>query len=462
MGCGTMLMQPTISRSSRLPRAVAVCCCALLAFIAISGARGQNPTDETSVEGNVYDVARQPITGATVTTLDPAGHPGRSVATDSGGRFSFKAPKGMPLKMRVSKDGFRTRELELEPIEAARQNVEIELERAAGTAVAGPEFSDTPSFAVAGVTDWSDAGLHGSNVNAATSESLAKDTAELRSKSEAKTSVPASSGERHRILGDAREKEGDPLGAVREYAEAARIEPSEENYFAWGVELLLHRAASAAIEVLAKGAAAFPRSERMIEALAAAYYETGRFADAAEAMCRASDVNPRDEAPYLFLGRMEQAATEILPCSKEKLARFAADFPANPRANFYRGLLSWKQARQSRDPREFEQAERFLRRASQLDPSMGEAYVQLGLLYNARDKQQEALQAFEAAVKAAPELGSAHYQLSLAYRRAGKRSDAERELRRYEELRKSEEALREKERKEMRQFITVLRQPTAQ
>ena len=453
---------PTVfSRSSTLLRAAAVCCCALLAVITAATVRAQDLADQASIEGTVRDAAGQAIAGATVTPLDAAGHPGPSVVTDSNGRFSLKTAKGTRLKIRVSKNGSQTRALEVGPVDAGRKVIEVDLEPAAG-AVSGPEFSDAPSFAVAGITDWSDAGLHGSNATAAASESLAKDAAGLRSKGESDTGVPTGPAERHRILGDAREKEGDPLGAVREYAEAARLDPNEENYLAWGVELLLHRAAGAAIEVLAKGAAAFPRSERLIEALGAAYYQSGRFTEASEAMCRASDVNPKDEAPYLFLGRMEQAATETLPCSKEKLTRFAAEFPANPRANFYCGLLSWKQARRSRAPGEFEQAERFLRRASQLAPSMGEAYVQLGLLYNARGKPQEALQAFEAAVKATPESSGAHYQLSLAYRRAGRTSDAENEMRTYNELRKTEEARREKERKEMRQFITVLKQPAAQ
>jgi hypothetical protein len=42
------------------------------------------------------------------------------------------------------------------------------------------------------------------------------------------------------------------LGAVREDERAASLDGSEENDFAWGAELLLHRAAVPAIEVLAR------------------------------------------------------------------------------------------------------------------------------------------------------------------------------------------------------------------
>ena len=46
----------------------------------------------------------------------------------------------------------------------------------------------------------------------------------------------------HRLAGELDEKLGDPLAAVQEYERAARLDPSEQNYFAWGSELLLHRA----------------------------------------------------------------------------------------------------------------------------------------------------------------------------------------------------------------------------
>ena len=443
------------SKCPRPSRAAAICFCGLLAIMITVGAGAQNPTSETSIKGKICHAAGQPLAGATVTLINPAGHPGRSAVTDSSGRFSLNVPEEISYKLRVSKSGFQTREIDVRPKGAVREIVEVRLEPAPKAA---PEFSDAPSFTVAGVTDWSDAGLHGSTVNAAMSESLARDTAALGANS-TPASGPETPGDRHRILGDAKEKSGDPLGAVQEYAEAAKLEPSEQNYFAWGVELLLHRASSAAVEVLAKGSADFPDSARILEALGAAYYENGEFTNASEAMCRVSDLNPKDEAPYLFLGRMEQAANDVLPCSKVKLARFAENFPASPQANFYRGLLYWKQARQSQKAEDFTEAERFLQRAAQLDPALGQAYLQLGLLYSARSKQPEALHSFQAAAKASPELSGAHYQLSLAYRRAGRLSDAEREFQRYEELRKSEEAVREKERKEMRQFITVLKQP---
>jgi tetratricopeptide (TPR) repeat protein len=59
----------------------------------------------------------------------------------------------------------------------------------------------------------------------------------------------ADKAEVHRLLGDLDERLGDLLGAVRENEMAARLDPSEQNYFEWGTELLLHRAAGPAVEV---------------------------------------------------------------------------------------------------------------------------------------------------------------------------------------------------------------------
>ena len=56
-------------------------------------------------------------------------------------------------------------------------------------------------------------------------------------------------GELHDLLGQIDEKGGKSVAAVNEFETAAHLEPSEENLFDWGGELLLHRTYEPAIEV---------------------------------------------------------------------------------------------------------------------------------------------------------------------------------------------------------------------
>src|SRR5262249_61546659 len=99
-----------------------------------------------------------------------------------------------------------------------------------GAPDASVQFSDTPNFTVAGITDRSNMGLHGSDANVRTSDTLAKETAALKS---AEKSPKGGAGNTHRLAGDAKEKNGDPVGAVKEYEAAVEADPSEQNYFAW-------------------------------------------------------------------------------------------------------------------------------------------------------------------------------------------------------------------------------------
>jgi len=78
--------------------------------------------------------------------------------------------------------------------------------------------------------------------------------------------------ELHALLAEVRESEGQPVEAVREYQRAAEMEPSEENLFAWGAELLLHHADAPASEVFGKGHRLYPKSVRVLVGLGAAAY----------------------------------------------------------------------------------------------------------------------------------------------------------------------------------------------
>jgi tetratricopeptide (TPR) repeat protein len=422
-------------------------------------ASGQKPA---RVAGKVCTALGDPIADAVV-QLWP-GELGGALAeihTDRYGKFALIVSRAGKYQLLVAKAGFQNTVLpETEVVAGEDKLLDIVLKKAASgnaekSAAGGMQLSDEPNFTVAGVTDWSNVGLHGSDANVRTSESLAKETATLKSGERAVSSRTAGEAESHRLLGDAKEKSGDPVGAVNEYEKAVKIEPSEENYFAWGSELLLHRAGIAAVEVFHKGAEQYPKSARMRVALGAAYHTNGQYAEAAANLCEASDLNPADPQPYLFLGRMEIAATELLGCSDEKLRRFVTLQPQNPLANDYYGFLLWKQGRQIAHGDEFSRAESYYKKAIALDPKLGEVYLHLGMLYNARGDKNAALRAFEQGVAANPKLSAAHYQLSLAYRRAGESGKAEQQMKLYEELKHSEDVEVEKERREIRQFVTT-------
>jgi tetratricopeptide (TPR) repeat protein len=359
-----------------------------------------------------------------------------------------------------------------------------------GSARGAMEFEDKPNFTVAGVTDWNNTGMHGSDVNVRTSEALAKEMVALKTRGLVGKSTGGApslnSGESqetllaareqvrtmlakadtangHRLMGELDEQLGDSLEAVREYERAALMDPSEQNHFEWGTELLLHRADGPAAEVFTKGSHAHPDSARMLAGLGAALYAEGKREEAAGRLCEASDLKPADPAPYVFLGQMEKAATGVLACVEQKLARFAQEQPGNALANYYYGVTVWKRDRGSeKNAAGLQQAEALLEKAVNIDPQLGEAYLQLGILHSERGDFEQAIRDYQKAIEVNPQLGEAHYRVGSAYKRIGEESKAEQEFRAYEKIEKAETAAIESRRRELRQFLIILKdQPAA-
>lgn len=265
--------------------------------------------------------------------------------------------------------------------------------------------------------------------------------------------------ELHRLLGDLEEKLGNPLESVREYQRAAELDPSEPNLFDWGADLLIHRAFEPAIEVFTKGNRLFPHSARMLAGLGVAWYARGSYDQAAQCLCEASDLNPDDPNPYLFMGKMQSVETSQSDCQAERLARFAALQPENALANYYYALnLSTRKS--PGDASSSTQVESLLEKAIHLDAKLGPAYLQLGILYSGRGDSSKATSAFEKAIEANPQLEEAHYRLSQTYRRGGEILKAQRELRLYEQIKKEKEDEVERQRREIPQLVYTLRDQT--
>jgi tetratricopeptide (TPR) repeat protein len=318
------------------------------------------------------------------------------------------------------------------------------------------EFADKPDFVVAGVTDWTAVGGHGSDISLRTSEALARETLTLKPDTRSANPQEANmaEGEHHRTLGDLDEKKGDPLAAVHEYEQAVRLDPSEENYFAWGSELLLHRAVWQAVEVFKQGSKAYPKSARMLAGLGTALFAGARYDDSAASLCSASDLNPGDPEPYTFMGRIDIVSPNPLACVEPRLARFWQEHPTNAQANYLYAMAIWKG--HLHDAKALDRVEVLLSKAISLNPKYASAYLQLGILSFSEHNLEKAIGYYRKAIEADPQMGEAHYRLGVAYDRAGAPEKAKLEFQLHDEIEKSEAAEVERQRREVKQFSVVL------
>jgi tetratricopeptide (TPR) repeat protein len=272
---------------------------------------------------------------------------------------------------------------------------------------------------------------------------------------------PQRKAELHHLLGDLDEKISNPLEAVQEYQRAAELNPSEANLFDWATDLLMHRAYEPAIEVFTKGNRLFPRSARMLAGLGVAWYARGAYDQAAERLCEASDLNPDDPNPYLFLGKMQSVRTTQSECLLERLRRFVKLQPGNALANYYYALGLWNRHESLGSTENLVPVESLLEKAVHLDPKFGAAYLQLGILYAERGDSAKAIAAYQRATDENPQLEEAHYRMAQVYGRTGAKSKAEAELQLYQQLSKKSSEEAEHERHEIQQFVYTLRNPTS-
>lgn len=433
------------------------------------------------IQGTVADSEGHAIPGASVRLQTGSGSLVRETVSDAAGHFLIAAPAA-DYVLRIQRTKFRE---SLQPVELSVKTpgtLSVVLSRSnAPVAESKPraqlQFSDTTDFTVAGITDYTAAGGHGSDVNLRTSEALAKDTHRLageasqpnaydkaanrepllRERDQLRVSLESSDrADLHRALGDVSEELNDPLSAVHEYERAAQLNPDEANYFAWAAELLAHRAIQPAVEVFRKGIASYPQSERMRAGLGAALYASGLYVQAAKQVCAASDLNPHDVTPYLFLGKMVQASPQPLPCSEERLARLLRDHPENAWANYYLALALWKRAGLA-DKAVAEREERLFRNSLDIDPKLAEAYLQLGIIHVGLGDTEAAVRDYENASKADPDLAEAHFRLGQVYTVLNEPEKAHQEFKDYERIEKTKAAALEQERRESQQFVVVFK-----
>ena len=533
-------------------------------------AEAQTSEKETtiSLQGSVRDTAGQAVSGAKVSLVATDRAQPLTTQTDEQGTFRFFALSIGIYTLRVEAKGFLNatfgpydlssgdeKKIDLTvstPKDSGTQDSSAQHSGAEGADAKNgntvPQFFDEPQFTVAGVTDPTNLGGHGSDTMLRTKESLAKETASLKNEPALIVQPPiaqpdsqtvsatteASLRERakqqpedfaaqyaagkflleheqpaealaylerasqlaprnyeanyelavacdaageydharaniqlllaqgdkaelHHLLANVEEGLGDSLDAVREYQHAAEMDPREQYFFDWGTELLVHRATEPAIEVFARGRQLFPRSVRMLIGLAVAWYARGSWERAAHFLCEASDLDPHDTNSYLIMGKLQSVDTTHSDIFVERLARFSKLYPENALAEYYYAVCLTKQRKSPGDTANVNRVRSLLEEAVRLDPKLGPAYLQLGILDAENGNLLKAIAEYQSAAKATPDLEEAHYRLAQAYRQSGEKQKAQEELQLYEQLSKKRTDEMERERHEIPQFVYTLR-----
>lgn len=498
------------------------------------------------LEGVVRDSGGREIPGVSV-RLQSQGHDrSEERTTDSAGSFVFASLSAGMYVVSAGKGTERSGEVSVRGKGGAVELVELKLtnnpnhtsdQSSNNGKAAEMGFSDLPNFTVAAVTDWTAAGGHGSDTSLRTSESLTRETMQLKpAPNSGLSSARAANGteqhlrkvldasprdlraneelgrfylkeerysdavapletaydqdptqkdneyelaialnrsgetqqaqvhvdrllaagnkpEWHRLAGEIDEKLGNPLGAVHAFERAAKEDASEENYFAWGTELLKHRAIWQAKDVFESGVKAYPNSPRLLTALGTALFSAALYGEAAQRLCEASDLIPNDAEPYLFMGRVDIAAPDPLPCIETKLRRFLDLQPTNALANYYYAMAYWKLRGKNADAEVLEHVQKLLSRAVESDSKCSSAYLELGVIRASLSDFQGAAEFYQKAIEADPLSTEAHYRLGVVYDRLGEKVKAAQELQLHDELEKTQAAAVDRQRREVKQFL---------
>lgn len=260
-------------------------------------------------------------------------------------------------------------------------------------------------------------------------------------------------GELHNLLGQIDEKDGKFVEAANDFEAAAHLDPSEENLFAWGSEMLLHRTYDPAIQIFQKAAEMFPKSPRIFIGLGLALYSRGIYDKAVNALIAAADLSPKDARCYLFLSKAYNSSPLQADEVVNRFHRYAQLEPNNALAQYYYAVSLWKGKRVENSGFDAGSVEALLKRAIALDDSLADAHLQLGNLYADQREYEKSIPQYQRALELDPNLSDAHYRLGTDLVHVGQKDKAEKEFATYQKLRAEHLAEVQKEHDQVRQFV---------
>ena len=267
---------------------------AALLLVSLKGA-GQQSAELASLHGVIRDAEGRPVAQSAIFLQRKGSADRLNARTDSQGNYGFPGLADGVYSLRASKIGYADAEISsvfLRPHESKTVDLTLGLvQPGEGSASSTPQFFDQPQFTVAGVTDTTNLGGHGSDTVVRTRNSLAKNTVSLGEPT-AKASSDA-----------AREK------SLRELAERQPADFSANHQL--GQFLISSGKAREAIPFLERAAAKEPANYENAYDLALANAQAGNYAIARDEAAKLLATHDRADLHHL-LGDVEEKLGDSL------------------------------------------------------------------------------------------------------------------------------------------------------
>ena len=242
------------------------------------------------------------------------------------------------------------------------------------------------------------------------------------------------------------EADGHYENAIPAMRLAVQRDPQNEVYhFRYGLLLTDSHAPAAAIVRLQEALKQFPNSARLWLALGIAQLTYGQNVEAENSFKRSLAVDAKLVPALAYLGMTysERGAYD------KAVSFYEQAIALNPQLAALHYLIADTLLKTSNA--DTNRAEKYLKRATEIDPNLAAAYLTWGRLYVRSNRYTEAAPLLERAVSLQPELVEAHYQLSRVLVKLKRTDEANRELAIFKQL-----SEKQKEQNESREIVRRL------
>lgn len=224
------------------------------------------------------------------------------------------------------------------------------------------------------------------------------------------------------LLGEVCEKQGRFQQAAQHLANAAALDPSEENAWRLGVEFLRHWTFTAAATEFRAASAKFPASRRLRLALGAALFGDAQYQQAIPVFAGLLGEDTNNAVYARLLGISCNAYLEGIDPRCESLIVYAQSHPADAQSSTEAATLLITRRKDEA------LARAFLEHALAADPHSAQAQFQMARVLQDGQDWAGSIPYLLRAVRLQPAFSSAHYRLGLAYARVGRRQEAQAEM----------------------------------